>query len=269
MNYANYSFILSFFCCTIYSLFCYIFSIHSINISSDFLSINSLVTPTELGLSGKINDAKYIEDKNNVQNKMLEIPYGNHIPHTVADPPSSIVNNTDTSDSPYPSPSTSPKPFYSPNHSPMTQRRSSRENANIFGSATNWLKSLRLHKYEDKFKDYTFEKVNHFFHFSWRWLSSNKYKMIFSRPWLYRARAPKINLVFKNVRRVIYMRSWRPQESPKRYIVMYMNSQWFEVTAVPSVCLPFLERYRVNIWSPKNPESPDIHLSFLESCIVT
>ena len=148
--------------CTMYCLFCYMFSIHSINSSSDFLSINSLVTPTELGLSGKINDAKYIEDKNNLQNKMLEIPYGNHIPHTMVDPPSPIVNNTDTSDSPFPSPSTSPKPFYSPNHSPMTQRRSSRENANILGSATNWLKSLRLHKYEDKFKDFTFEKVNLF-----------------------------------------------------------------------------------------------------------
>ena len=80
--------------------------------------------------------------------------------------------------SPFTSPSPSPKssplpsprlsPFPSPVESPMFrkkftgERSLSRRNSEQYASVYDWLKSLRLHKYADIFKDYTFDQVSSF-----------------------------------------------------------------------------------------------------------
>ena len=74
--------------------------------------------------------------------------------------------------SPSPSPRSSPlpsprlSPFPSPADSPMFrkkfggERSSSRRNSEQFTSVYDWLKGLRLHKYSETFKDYTFQDVS-------------------------------------------------------------------------------------------------------------
>ena len=77
--------------------------------------------------------------------------------------------------SPFTSPSPSPKssplpsphlsPFPSPAESPMIRRKfpsgclPARRNSEHYGSVFDWLKSLRLHKYSEVFKDFTFDQV--------------------------------------------------------------------------------------------------------------
>ena len=70
--------------------------------------------------------------------------------------------------SPLPSPLPSPRlsPFPSPVESPMFRkkfggdRNCGRRNSEQYTSVYDWLKSLRLHKYSETFKDYTFEEVS-------------------------------------------------------------------------------------------------------------
>lgn len=80
--------------------------------------------------------------------------------------------------SPFTSPSPSPKssplpsprisPFPSPVESPMFRKKfvgdriPGRRNSDQFASVYDWLKSLRLHKYSETFKDYSFQQVSLF-----------------------------------------------------------------------------------------------------------
>lgn len=65
--------------------------------------------------------------------------------------------------SPAISPSHSPRrsPYSSPSTSPMSNRKDHTNSKHIdaYASATNWLKSLRLHKYSHKFEGYSFQMM--------------------------------------------------------------------------------------------------------------
>lgn len=72
------------------------------------------------------------------------------------------ITSGDMSDSPCVSPTPSPRMFTSPMHSPSSHRKSYahyKENAMVFSSAADWLKSLRLHKYSSKFEGFTFQMM--------------------------------------------------------------------------------------------------------------
>ena len=74
--------------------------------------------------------------------------------------------SNDCFESPATSPAHSPRrsPYSSPSTSPMSHRKdySNSKHVDAYSSASNWLKSLRLHKYSVKFEGYTFQMVRIF-----------------------------------------------------------------------------------------------------------